>query len=52
MSRDQMVMALLPQLKSALWTSVKALFSVPRFNNISSSVTRDKEIFQSHMVMK
>ena len=41
-----------PQWRSALWTSIKELFLMPKFDNSSPSVTRDKEICQSHMIMR
>ena len=39
-------------LRSALWTSIKDLFLLPKSDNSSPSVTRDKEICQSHMIMR
>ena len=39
------------QWRSALWTSIKELFLLPKSDNISPFVTRDKEICQSHMSM-
>ena len=33
-------------------TSIKELFLLPKFDNSSSSVTRDKEICQSHVIMR
>ena len=38
--------------RSALWTSIKELFSLSKFDNSSPSVTRDKDICQSHMIMR
>ena len=46
MSRNQKVMAFYTQWRSALWTSIKELFLLLKFDNSSSSVIRDKEICQ------
>ena len=42
MSHDQKVMTLLPP--SALWSSIKELFLLPKFDNSSPFVNRDQEI--------
>ena len=47
MSRDQKVMTLLPLMEKCP-TSIKKSFLLAKFDNSSSSVTRDKEICQSH----
>ena len=44
MSHDQKVMTLLTPMGSALWTFIKELFLLPKFDKISPPVTRDKEI--------
>ena len=46
MPRDQKVMALHPQWRSALSTSITELFLLLNFDNSSSSVIQDKEICQ------
>ena len=46
MSRDQKVITLLPAMEKCP-TSIKEFFLLPKFDNSSSSVTRDKEICQS-----
>ena len=51
MSHDQKVTMLLTQWRNTLWTSIKELFLLPKFNNSSPFATRDKEICQSHMIM-
>ena len=51
-SHDQKVMTLLPPMGSALWTSINESFLEPKFDNSSPSVTRDKEICQSHVIMR
>ena len=50
MSRDQRV--ILPPWRRAQWNSIKDLFLLPKFDNISSSATRDKEFCQGHMIMR
>ena len=50
MSHDQKPMILLPHWRSALWTSTKELFLLPKFDNSSPSVNRDKEI--CHVIMR
>ena len=40
MPRDQKVLTLVPQRISALWTSIKALFLLPKFDNSSPSNSR------------
>ena len=37
---------------SALWVSIKELFLLLKFDNSSLSVARDKEICQSHGIMR
>ena len=48
MSCDQKVIMLLPQWRSALWTSMKELFLLPKFDNSVPSVPRYKEICPSN----
>ena len=50
MSCNQKVMTLLPQWRNALWTSIKELFLLAKFDNSSHSVIRDKQICQSHVI--
>ena len=50
MSHDQKLMMLLPHWRSSLWTSMKELFLLPKFDNGSPSVNRDKKI--CHVVMR
>ena len=50
MSCDQKVMMLLTQWRKTMWTFIQ-LFLLPKFDNSSPSVTRGKEICQSHMIM-
>ena len=38
--------------KSDLWTSIKELFLLPKFESSSPSFTKDKEICQSHMIIR
>ena len=49
MSHDQKVIASLSPMEKCP-TSIKELFLMPKFDNKSSSVTRDKEICQSHVI--
>ena len=51
MSRDQNVVTLLPSVEKYP-PSIKELFLLPKFDNRSSSVTRDKEICQIHVIMR
>ena len=44
------VMTLLPRWRGALSISIKELFLLPKLDNNSPSVTRDKEIVQGHMI--
>ena len=39
-----------PQWRKALWTSIKELFLLAKFDNISPSITRNKDI--CHMIMR
>ena len=41
-----------PLWRSTLRTSIKDLFLLPKFDKSSPSVTRDKKICQSHMIMR
>ena len=50
MSLGQKVITLLPPIGKCS-TSIK-LFLLPKFDSSSSSVTRDKEIYQSHVIMR
>ena len=50
MSLGQKVITLLPPIEKCS-TSIK-LFLLPKFDSSSSSVTRDKEIYQSHVIMR
>ena len=50
MSRDQKAMTLLPPLEKCP-TPIKKLFLLPKIDNSSSSVTRVKEICQSHVIL-
>ena len=36
-----------PQQRSAIWTSIKELFLLPKFDNSSPSVTRDRDLSKS-----
>ena len=38
--------------RSAMWTSIKELFLLPKSDNISPSVTKDKEICKSRLIMR
>ena len=40
------------QWRIALWAYIKELFLLTKFDNSSPSVTRDKEICQSHVIMR
>ena len=51
-SHDQKVMTLLTQWRNTLWNSIKEFFLLPKFDNSSPSVTRDKNICQSHVIMR
>ena len=51
MSHDQNAMTLLPPVEKSP-TSIKELFLLPKFDNSNSSVMRDKEICQSHMILR
>ena len=42
MARDQKVMTILTQWRNTLWTSIKELFLLLKFDHSSPSVTRDK----------
>ena len=51
MPHDQKVMTFGPPMENCP-TSIKELFLLPKFDNSSFSVTRDKEICQSHVIMR
>ena len=51
MSHDQKAMTLLPPMEKST-NSIKELFLLPKFDNSSYSVIRDKEICQSHMILR
>ena len=50
MSRDQKVMTLLPAMEKCPKDFFQVIFLRPKFDNSSPTVTRDKEISQSHMI--
>ena len=50
-SHNQMAMTSLTPMGSALWTSIKELFLLPKFDSTSPSVTRDEEICESHVIV-
>ena len=51
-SRDQKVMTLLTQWRNTLWISTKELFLLSKFDSSNPTVTRHKEICQSHVIMR
>ena len=52
MPHDQKVMTILTPIEKCPMDSIKELFLQPKFDNSSPSVTRDKEICQSHIIMR